>query len=65
MKLINNFKGAWKFFSVQVAALIIFIGLLEPYMPELKELLPHDWYIFASICVILARVIKQHDNEPD
>lgn len=56
MKLVEGWKKAW---SVWLLGAAIGIAELAPYVPELQEHLPADWYRAAFLIVLVARVIKQ------
>ena len=67
MKLIDGWKKAWKFSSVQVAALLSVLALLQSSLPELQAIIEPQTYavinLVLGILVILARVIKQTMDE--
>lgn len=56
MKLVDGWKKAW---SVWLLGAAIGIAELAPYVPELQEHLPPDWYRAAFLIVLAARVISQ------
>lgn len=49
----------WKKWSVWALGAAIGIAELAPYVPELQEHLPADWYRVAFLVVLAARVVKQ------
>jgi hypothetical protein len=57
--LVADWKKAYTWFSVQIAALIIFLPMLSPYMPELQQYLPTNWTQWLGGAIILARIIAQ------
>lgn len=59
MKLIDKWWGKW---SVHVLAVCIAIAELAPYLPEVREHLPSDWYRYAFYVVLAARIIRQKSN---
>jgi hypothetical protein len=67
MKLIPNWKKAWKFTSVQVAALLTVLAFLQAGLPDLQTLISADLYAYVNfglgLLVILARVWKQSMEE--
>lgn len=66
MKLIPDWKSAWKFWSIRISAIIVAISLLDPFLPELKTHLPEQWYAILAVAVIVSRVIAQvKDKEND
>lgn len=68
MKLIPEWRSAWRFLSVQIAALVAILAALYDYVPQLQAWLPPGWMKWAGLVVILARVIHQpklhQDNTP-
>ena len=69
MKLIDNWKKAWTFSSVQVAALLSILALLQTSLPDLQAMLEPQVYavinLVLGVLVILARVVKQSLEEKD
>lgn len=69
MKLIDNWKKAWTFSSVQVAALLSILALLQTSLPELQAMIEPQMYavinLVLGVLVILARVVKQSLEEKD
>lgn len=59
LKLIDNWKSAWKYVTVQLAAVLFFLPELLPYMPELAQYLPTDWYRWLGMAILVARIVKQ------
>ena len=59
MMLIDDWKRAWRLFSVQVAAVLIALELAGDYLPEIKEYLGDDYAKWLGLAVIVARVIRQ------
>lgn len=79
MKLIENWKKAWKLKSVQVGAisaffyvLILFaeqfLGVWNIIPQDLKDLIPEQWQeyvgIFVGVAMVLARLKKQPELNP-
>jgi predicted phage tail protein len=56
MKLVEKFYTKW---SVQLTSLCLALAALEPFLPELQQALPGDWYRYAFAAILVARVIKQ------
>jgi len=56
MKIIEKWWATW---SVQILAVCIAIAELAPYLPEVQEHLPADWYRFAFMVILAARIVKQ------
>lgn len=65
MQIIHNWRKAWRMLSVQMAALIVALGAAEPLLPQLREVLPDNWYAFAACAVIVARLVAQPKVEGD
>ena len=80
MKLIENWKKAWKLKSVQVGAisaffyvLILFaeqfLGVWNIIPQDLKDLIPEQWQeyvgIFVGVAMVLARLKKQPELHSD
>lgn len=63
MKLIDNWKKAWRFTSVQVALLLSILATLQASLPDLQSLFAPTTYALINlglgIAVIIARVVKQ------
>ena len=59
MKIVEKWYANW---SVWVASAAIFIAELAPYLPEVQQNLPADWYRYAFIIILVARVIKQNQK---
>lgn len=64
MKLIDNWSGLWRKWSVQIAGFIIFLPVAWESVPEeLKAVLPEEWKVPAmqvlAVLLIVARAIKQ------
>lgn len=59
MKLIDDWKQAWRLFSVQVAAVLVALEVAGDYLPEIKEYLGDDYAKWVGLGIIVARVIRQ------
>lgn len=60
VKLIPDWKEAWKFFSVQLAFVMLFLDILQSNMPELQPFLPDKWVSCISLAIIVTRLIHQN-----
>lgn len=58
MKLIAEWKDAYKFASVKLAAALALLPLLEPHLPELQPYLSPGIYSALAVAIILARVVR-------
>jgi hypothetical protein len=64
MKLIEEWKQAWKMFSVQASAIGIAIPAVYLQLPDdFKATIPHHWIVMASAitaaCGLVGRLIQQ------
>lgn len=59
MKLIPNWKSAWRYVSVQLAALMAILVSIEPFQPQIITVLPQHWQALLSIAILVARVVQQ------
>jgi len=59
MKLVEKW---WKAWSSQLLILATFVAGLAEFLPEVREALPPNWYQAAFIVILIARIIKQQDN---
>jgi hypothetical protein len=59
MRLIDNWKQAWRLFSVQAAAVLVALEVAGDYLPEIKEYLGDDYAKWVGLGIIVARVIRQ------
>lgn len=57
--MIPEWKKAWRFASVQLAAVLIALDLLAQYQPELKELIGDEYARYLGVAIIVARVMRQ------
>lgn len=57
--LINNWKQAYKLFSVQAAAALVALEVAGDYLPELREYLGDDFGKWLGLGIIVARIIRQ------
>lgn len=65
MKLVENWRSAWRMLSVQAAALLGIVAAAYEYLPALQTYLPDGWVKYAALLVILARVVKQESLHAD
>ncbi|HCM9127857.1 TPA: hypothetical protein R4104_001500 [Enterobacter asburiae] len=68
MKFIDNLPQLWKMWSVRIlAVLAVIAGIWDQVPDDVKALIPAQClgYIvaFVSVCGIIARAIKQFDND--
>jgi hypothetical protein len=58
VKLIPDFKTAYKFLSLQLITVITVLAGLQAYVPEMVLWLPPNWVPYATALVGVARVVK-------
>jgi len=68
MKFIDNLPQLWKMWSVRILAVLAVIAGIWGQVPDdVKAMIPAQYlgYIvaFVSVCGIIARAIKQFDND--
>lgn len=59
LRLIENWRDAHKFLSVQIAAALALISAAYDYLPAMQQFLPPGWVKWAAAAIIVARVIQQ------
>jgi hypothetical protein len=69
MRLVPDWREAWKWFSMQFAALIIALPVAWMAVPEeVKAYLPDKWkpwiMVALGVCVFLGRIIDQKKAPP-
>lgn len=56
IRLIKDWRDAWKFGSVRWALLLGGIAALEPHLPALSAYLPEHWVSMLALAIVVARV---------
>jgi cytochrome b561 len=63
VKLVEDWRAAWKWFSVQGLALLAAAPVLYENFPTLQGYLPANWFHagmgILAVLAILGRVVKQ------
>lgn len=59
VSLIANWKTAWKYVSVQLAALLALGSLAFDYLPFMKDYLPQEIVTYLALAIIAARLVSQ------
>jgi hypothetical protein len=59
LKLIEEWRHAWKYISIQLAALTTIVAAMEPFVPQLHAYLPDYWVAIASGAILVARMVQQ------
>lgn len=62
MRLIPDWREAWRFLSVQLAAGTALLATAYDYLPAVREYLPEGWVKWAAILVIAARVLHKNTS---
>jgi hypothetical protein len=57
--LIPEWRSAWKFVSVQLAALLTLLLSLEPVVPQITAYLPPHYAAYLSAAILVARIVQQ------
>jgi hypothetical protein len=59
MKIIDNWKQAHKFLTVQISTLLGMAAAAYEYFPAMREYFPEGWAKYAFAAIIVARLWKQ------
>lgn len=59
MNLIPDWRQAWRFLSVQLAAVIALLATAYDYLPAIRDYVPEGWVKWAALLIIAARVMNQ------
>lgn len=62
LRLIEDWKSAYKFLSVWVAAVLGLLATAYEYLPSVQTYLPEGWVKWFALLIIAARVIHQNTN---
>lgn len=66
MKLIDNWRQAWRLNSIQAAALLALLSMLQAeVLPHLQAAVPDRWWPYVSAGVALAIVLLRLRAQPD
>jgi hypothetical protein len=63
LRLIPDWKQAYKFLSIQFSVLLGVLSLAYVYLPEIRTYLPETWSAWISLAIIIGRVIDQQVKE--
>jgi hypothetical protein len=63
--MIENWKKAYKFFSVQLLAVLIVLAGLEPFVPQISALLPEHWVPVFAALILFSRLVSQSKKPTD
>jgi hypothetical protein len=59
LRLVPDWRHAWRFLSVQLAAVIALLATAYDYLPAIRDYVPEGWVKWAAILIIAARVMNQ------
>ena len=62
--LVDDVRKAWKFLSVQLAALLAILATAWEFVPAMQQYLDPAWVKYFALAMIVARVIRQTPKEP-
>ncbi len=57
--LVDNWKNAWKWLSVQLAVLLVVLDVLAESLPAVAAYLPEGWVKWLGLAIIVGRVLNQ------
>lgn len=60
--LIEEWQKAHKFFTVQLAALLVLLDIAYEYLPAVQAYLPEGWVKWFALAIIVARVVRQRSS---
>ena len=58
--LIEDWKHAWRLFTIWLAAALGLLDAAVEYLPMIREYLPEGWVKYIAMAIIVARLIKQN-----
>ena len=59
LRLVPDWRHAWRFLSVQLAAVIALLATAYDYLPAIRDYVPEGWVKWAASLIIAARVMNQ------
>lgn len=59
LRLVPDWRHAWRFLSVQLAAVIALLATAYDYLPAIRDYVPEGWVKWAALLIIAARVMNQ------
>lgn len=62
IRLVENWRHAYKFLSVQLAALLALISAAYDYLPSIQQYLPEGWVHYMALAIIATRLIQQRNT---
>ena len=66
MKIVSDWKQAWKWFSVQAFVVIALLPMVWAELPQdVKAMLPPEWRPWVFSIIALAGVLGRVKDQPD
>ena len=69
IKLIPNWRKAWRFYSTQAAAGLVALSALQEWLPQAQQVLPPQTFarvtLLVSGLIIVLRIVKQFNESDD
>lgn len=65
LRLIENWREAHKFLSVQLATLLVLISSAYDYLPAVQQYLPPGWVKWMAVAILVARLVQQRNVSGD
>lgn len=59
LRLVPDWRHAWRFLSVQLAAVIALLATAYDYLPVIRDYVPEGSVKWAALLIIAARVMNQ------
>lgn len=57
--LIENWKNAYKYLTVQLATGLLLLSQAYEYLPMLKDYVPQNYVSVLALAIIVARIVAQ------
>jgi len=64
MKLIPDWRKAYRYVTVQAATGLLALSMCYDYLPALREFIPDNYVKIVAVVIIVARVISQTKTTP-
>jgi hypothetical protein len=61
--LIDEWKKAHKFLSVQVTTITGVLAMAYEYIPQIQQYFPPGWFKYAVGAILIARLLRQQKKE--
>ena len=63
--LINEWHKAWRYLTVQLAALLAVLATAWDYVPALQQYLDPAWVKYFALAILVARIVNQTPKATD